>query len=79
MDLLNEKTFEQALEELEKLTQLLEKGNCTLDESILAFQDGIRLTAFCRKKLDEAEKKVTLLIEKTDGGFEEKEFAPEES
>ena len=67
-------TYERAVSELEKLINKLEAGNLTLDESIAAFQDGIRLAAYCRKKLDEVEKRISILLEKQDGSIEERDY-----
>lgn len=67
-------TYEQAVSELEKLIDKLEKGNLSLDEAIVAFQEGIKLASYCKTKLDEAEKRITILLEKQDGSFDEKDF-----
>jgi len=61
-----EKTFEKALERLEAIVHKMEEGNMTLDESLKAFEEGMHLSRFCSKKLDDAERKVEMLI-KTDG------------
>jgi exodeoxyribonuclease VII small subunit len=59
--------FEGSLKELEKIAELLESGDMSLDESIRQFERGMRLARFCRKKLDEAEKRIEIL-QKTGGG-----------
>lgn len=74
----NEVSFEDAMKELEKVVQNLEKGNLPLEEALSMFEKGITLTALCNKKLDQAEKKITCLLEKKDGTFEEKDFLTEE-
>lgn len=71
----SKKTFESALHELEKIVQDLENGEMTLDESIDGFQKGVELSKFCAKKLDEAEKKISILIEDDDGNVVKKDFA----
>ncbi|NJD03549.1 MAG: exodeoxyribonuclease VII small subunit [Ruminiclostridium sp.] len=63
--------FEQAIAELEEVVGKLEKGELTLDESIEFFQKGVELSKYCSKRLDEAERKITLLIEKENGEIAE--------
>jgi exodeoxyribonuclease VII small subunit len=67
-------TFEQAIAELEGIVKRLEKGELTLDESIGFFQRGVELTKYCNKKLDEAERSITVLIE-GENGIIEKELS----
>lgn len=67
-------TFESAIEELERIIEKMEKGEMTLDESVKYFQKGIGLSKFCSKKLDEVERKITILIEDVSGNLEEKDF-----
>ena len=57
-------TFEQSLEELETLVNKMEAGDLSLDESLGAFEDGVKLTRACQKMLDDAEQKVQILTEK---------------
>ena len=57
-----EKKFEKALEKLEEIVKKMEEGNMSLDESLKAFEEGIKLSHFCTDKLDEADKKVNLLL-----------------
>ena len=68
------KTFEEAMSELEEVVAKLEKGELSLDDSINVFQKGIELSKFCSKKLDEVEKKISLLIEDENGDIKEKMF-----
>lgn len=68
-------SFEEAICELETIVKKLENGDLSLDESIEAFQKGIKLSKYCSKRLDEIERKITILIEGEDGKLEEKEFA----
>jgi exodeoxyribonuclease VII small subunit len=56
--------FEEALKRLEEVVERLERGDSlTLEESLGAFEEGIRLTRICRKKLDDAQLRVEQLIE----------------
>ncbi len=70
-------TYEQAAAELESVVELLENGELTLEDSIRMFERGIELVRFCNKKLDEIEKRITILIEGKDG-MTEKDFHPED-
>ena len=56
--------FENTLEELEKLVEQMEQGDISLEESLKAFERGIKLTRTCQQALQEAEQKVQLLLEK---------------
>lgn len=67
------KTFEEQIEELEKIVNELENGKLNLDESVLKFEEGIKISKDCNKILDEAEKKITILVNK-DGDVKEEEF-----
>lgn len=69
--------FEDNMENLEKIVTELEKGDLNLDESIAKFEDGIRISKECNKILEEAEKKITILLEK-DGEIKEENFVSEE-
>lgn len=73
------KTFEEAIEELEKVVNDLESENLSLDESVKKFQNGIELSNYCNKLLDDAEKKISILIENNDGTISEKDFNIEEN
>ena len=53
--------FEQALAELEKLVETMEKGDLTLEESMEQFERGVYLTRSCQKTLADAEQKVRIL------------------
>ena len=55
------KTFEESTTELEGIVSQLEIGEITLDDSLKLFEQGIKLAKNCRKKLDDAEKKVKIL------------------
>jgi exodeoxyribonuclease VII small subunit len=54
--------FEDALGRLETLVQTLERGDLSLDESLKAFEEGVRLSKSCLKLLDEAERRVEILL-----------------
>ena len=54
--------FEECLERLEKIVQELEKGEIPLERSLTLFEEGIELSAACRKELEQAEGKVEILL-----------------
>lgn len=62
-----EKKFEKAMEKLEGIVRKMEEGNMSLEESLKAFEEGIKLSRFCADKLDEAERKVNVLLREGDG------------
>ncbi len=65
--------FEQALEDLEELVTAMEEGELSLEESLQAFEKGIKLTRECQSALKKAEQKVQVLINE-DGDTKEFEF-----
>jgi exodeoxyribonuclease VII small subunit len=62
-----EPSFEEALKGLEAVVERLESGDPTLEESIRLFEEGMRLSEACRKRLDEADRKIELLLRKPGG------------
>lgn len=70
--------FEENMEKLEKIVNELEKGELNLDDSVKKFEEGIQLSKECNKILEEAEKKITILLEEA-GTTEEKEFKTDEN
>ena len=57
-DVLDKLTFEEAMRELEKLVDSLDKGEVSLDEAIAAYDRGSQLKDYCQKKLQEAKMKI---------------------
>ena len=70
--------FESALKKLEEVVNRLEGGELSLDDSLKAFEEGVKYANFCSKKLDEAESRVELLLKQKDGTFVKKDFHTEE-
>jgi exodeoxyribonuclease VII small subunit len=62
--------FERALENLEEIVSSMEKGDLTLEDSLKAFETGIKLTRECQAALKDAEQKVRVLS-KENGKTEE--------
>jgi len=69
------KSFEEAMSELEKIVEKLEVGEIPLDASLEYFQKGIKLSKYLSEKLDEVERKITVLIENSDGNINERELS----
>jgi len=72
------KRFEEALQELETIVQRLEDGNLSLDESLALFEEGIKLSRLCAQRLDEAEKKIEVLLKNENGSLHRQPFIPED-
>jgi exodeoxyribonuclease VII small subunit len=68
--------FEEALNKLEKIVSKLEKGDIPLEESLKFFEEGIRLSRLCNQKLDEAERRVEILLKDKDGALKPQPFDP---
>lgn len=62
-----EQTFEEAMKRLEEIVRGLEGGELSLENSLEIFEEGMKLVSFCSNKLEEVEKKVTMLIKGGDG------------
>ncbi|MGV1099062.1 exodeoxyribonuclease VII small subunit [Thiovibrio sp. JS02] len=58
------KSFEEALEALEQITEELEHGELSLEKSLKKFDEGIKLAEFCNARLEEAQRKVDILLKK---------------
>ena len=71
-----EKKFEEAVERLEEIVEQLETGELPLDQALKIFEEGMRLIKFCSGKLEEAEKKVSLLVREAGGEPVEVPFEP---
>lgn len=69
-------TFEESLKKLEGIVAQLERGDLPLEDSIRIFEEGVRLSADCKKQLEEAEGKVEILVKKRDGSMSKEPFAP---
>ena len=65
--------FEKSLNQLESLVESMEDGEMSLEESLKAFEDGIRLTRQCQQALSAAEQRVQILLEK-DGALKTEPF-----
>jgi exodeoxyribonuclease VII small subunit len=66
--------FEEALGRLEEIVKALEKGDLPLERSLQIFEEGVKLSKTCLKMLDEAEKKVEILLADKDGKKQPRPF-----
>jgi exodeoxyribonuclease VII small subunit len=66
--------FEASLAKLEEIVAQLERGDLSLEDSVKLFEEGTRLSAECRKQLEEAEGKVELLVKQRDGSMKREPF-----
>jgi exodeoxyribonuclease VII small subunit len=57
-------SFESSLEELERIVKDLEKGDLLLEQSLALFESGMRLSADCKRQLEEAESRIEILMKK---------------
>ena len=73
-----QKTFEQSMKQLERIVQELEDSDLPLEKAIKKFEEGIKLTQHCSAKLDETEKKVSILLKNAEGQMDTKPFPPED-
>ena len=62
-------SFEHSLKKLEDIVQTLENGETPLDETLQKFEEGMKLVQFCHSKLNEAEKKLKILVKDKNGNF----------
>ena len=72
------KTFEQSMKQLEQIVVELESGELTLEQAIKKFEEGMELSKFCSQKLEETERKITLLMQNSAGQAVEKPFPAED-
>ncbi|WP_062048211.1 exodeoxyribonuclease VII small subunit [Bacillus sp. JCM 19034] len=73
-----EKSFEEAMSELEKVVDKLEQGDVPLEEAISMFQEGMLLSKLCHEKLEKVEKQMDQILHE-DGEVEILSFQEEES
>ena len=66
----NEIDFEESMEKLEKIAKELESDKLSLNDSVKKFEEGMKISQDCKKVLDEAEKKITILIDDTEKNLE---------
>lgn len=72
-----EESFESKMQELEEIVGELEKGDLSLEDSLNKFETGIKISKDCNKILEDAEKRITIILE-NDGELKEEDFSVEE-
>ncbi len=70
-------TFEESLAELEAIINELESGDLSLDKMMERYEKGVRALELCRKVLDQAEKKIEILVKGEDGQLRAEPFEPD--
>jgi len=73
---MSKENFEESMKNLEGIVTELENGNLNLDESVKKFEEGMKIAKQCNTILEDAEKKITILLEK-DGELKEEDFDAE--
>ena len=71
-------SFEEKMQKLEQIVGELEKGDLNLDDSVKKFEEGINISKECNKILEDAEKKITILVKKEDRETDEENFDAKE-
>jgi exodeoxyribonuclease VII small subunit len=74
-----EKKFETALARLDEIVQELEKGELPLEQSLKLFEEGVKLARICSTRLEEAERKVEILLKDKAGNITVQPFEEEEA
>jgi len=72
-----ENNFEELIIKLEEITNKLEKEQLSLDDSVKLFEEGMKISKECNSKLEDAEKRITILINENNE-IKEENFIPEE-
>lgn len=72
-------TFETAMRKLEEIVQELENGDLPLEKAMKIFEEGVRLSTFCSAKLDETEKKITVLLQDPSGKVKAEAFTNDDA
>lgn len=67
-------SFEEAFSSLENIVDKMERGELSLDDSLSAFEEAVRLVKLCNSELENAEQRVRALIEGVDGSVTDEPF-----
>jgi len=74
----NRLEFEDAMKRIDEIVAKLEDSSLKLDESLVLYEEGVSLVALCRKRLEEAQRRITCLSPDENGEMTEKLFSAEE-
>ena len=69
------KTFESSLDELERIVRDLEQGDLSLEKSLELFEQGVKLSRDCQERLNEAERRIEILMRDNQGRATVRPFA----
>ena len=69
-----ELNFEEAMARLEQIVRALEGGNFPLDESLTLYEEGVKLVKLCSNRLENAEKRIKILVDGGNGTLVEQDF-----
>ena len=69
-----ELNFEEAMARLEQIVRALEGGNVPLDESLTLYEEGVKLVKLCSSRLENAEKRIKILVDGGNGTLVEQDF-----
>lgn len=72
-----EENFEELMSKLELITNKLEKEQMSLDDSVKLFEEGMEISKKCNSKLEDAEKRITILINDGNDNLKEENFVAE--
>ena len=73
------KTFESSLEELERIVRELEQGELPLERSLELFEQGVALSRECQERLNQAERRIEILVRDNKGQPTVRPFEPDET
>lgn len=73
----DEENFEELMNELEDITNKLENEKLPLEDSVKLFEKGIEISKKCNKKLENAEKRITILLNANSDDMSEEDFTAE--
>ena len=71
---MSENDFEKALNRLSAIVSRLEKGDLPLEESLQLFEEGVKLSRYCSDRLEEAERRIDVLVKGKGGKTTEVPF-----
>ena len=71
---MSENDFEKALKRLSAIVSSLEKGDLPLEESLQLFEEGVKLSRYCSDRLEEAERRIDVLVKGKGGKMTEEPF-----
>jgi len=74
-----EPRFEEALSGLETIVSQLEAGELPLDDALKLFEEGVRLARVCGARLDEADRRIEILMKGADGELAPRDYDEEEA